>query len=148
MSNLITKRNDNDTLPTFFSDFFQSDPFFKPGWLEREFGKTVPSANIKESDKDFRIELIAPGFKKEEFNIDFDDEMVTISGEKKEEKTTEKDRFTRKEYSYNSFSRAFDLPKNANLEKMAAKYEDGVLKITLPKQAEAKEKAKKKVVVS
>ncbi len=148
MSNLIAKRSDNDTLPTIFSDFFQTDPFFRPGWLEREFGKTMPSANIKENDKDYQIDLIAPGFKKDEFTIDLDEDMVTISAEKKEEKTTEKERYTRKEYSYNSFSRAFSLPKNANQEKMVAKYEDGVLHLTLPKRAEAKENAKKKVAIS
>jgi HSP20 family protein len=148
MSNLTTRKSEPDSLPTFFSDFFQRDPFFKPGWLDREFGKDLPSANIKETEKEYQIDLVAPGFKKEEFTIDLEDELLTISAEKKEEKSTEKERYTRKEYSYNSFSRAFSMPKNTNPEKLEARYEDGVLKINLPKLAETKAKPKKKVSIS
>lgn len=148
MSTITARKSENDALPTIFSDFFQYDPFFKPGWLDREIGKNLPLANIKETDKDYQIDLVTPGFKKDEINIDLENEMLTISAEKKEEKSTENERYTRKEYSYNSFFRAFTLPENTNPEKLVARYEDGVLKITLPKLAETKAKGKKKVAIA
>jgi HSP20 family protein len=131
------------------SDVFPSlfDEFFKP-WEER-FGNgglwgkalTIPSANIVENKDDFRISLAAPGLKKSDFNIDVNGNMLTISSEKEESKDEKDSRHTRREYNYSSFSRTFTLPDEVSKEKIEAVYEDGVLKLTLPKKEEAKKLA-------
>jgi HSP20 family protein len=131
------------------SDVFPSlfDEFFKP-WEER-FGNgglwgkalTIPSANIVESKDDYRISLAAPGLKKSDFNIDVNGNMLTISSEKEESKDEKDSHHTRREYNYSSFSRTFTMPDEVSKEKIEAVYEDGVLKLTLPKKEEAKKLA-------
>jgi HSP20 family protein len=131
----------NDVFPTLF------DEFFKP-WEER-FGNaglwgkalTVPSANIVENKDDYKISLAAPGLKKSDFNIDVDGNMLTISSEKEESKDEKDSRHTRREYNYSSFSRTFTMPDEVLKDKIEAVYEDGVLKLTLPKKEEAKKLA-------
>ena len=85
--------------------------------------------------------------KKEDFKIDLEGDMLNISAEKEDEKIDENERFTRKEYSYNSFSRSFTLPGNSEVEKIDAKYENGILKLVLPKKTEAKSASKKTVKI-
>ncbi len=144
---LVKTKTNGDTFPTLFSDFFNTDNFFRPGWLNRELEKTVPAVNIKENAKNFNIELAVPGYKKEDFKIDLEGDMLNISAEKEDEKIDENERFTRKEYSYNSFSRSFTLPGNSEVEKIDAKYENGILKLVLPKKTEAKSASKKTVKI-
>ena len=91
--------------------------------------------------------LAAPGMKKDDFKIDVDGNMLTISSEKEENKEEKNKKFTRKEYSYSSFSRCFSLPEEIKQEDINAKYEDGVLKISLPRKEEAKKHAVKKIAV-
>ena len=88
-----------------------------------------------------------PGLKEEDFNIDVDGSMLTISSEKEESKEEKDKKFTRKEYSYSSFSRSFTLPEEINKEKIEAKYEDGVLKLSLPRKEEAKKLSAKHIAV-
>lgn len=145
---IIKPKAREESLPSLFSDFFNTDRFFKPGWLDRELEKSVPAVNIKENGKQFTIELAAPGFKKEDFQVEIEDDMLTISGKMEEEKKEENDRYTRKEYGYQSFSRSFTLPANSESEKMDARYENGILKIVLPKKESARVKPKKAVKVS
>ncbi len=131
------------------SEVFPSlfDEFFKP-WEER-FGNgglwgkalTVPSANIIENKDDYKISLAAPGLKKSDFNIDVNGNMLTISSEKEESKDEKDSRHTRREYNYSSFSRTFTMPDEVSKDKIEAVYEDGVLKLTLPKKEEAKKLA-------
>jgi len=131
------------------SDVFPSlfDEFFKP-WEER-FGNgglwgkalTIPSANIVENKDDYRISLAAPGLKKSDFNIDVNGNMLTISSEKEESKDEKDSRHTRREYNFSSFSRTFTMPDEVSKEKIEAVYEDGILKLTLPKKEEAKKLA-------
>jgi HSP20 family protein len=87
------------------------------------------------------VSLAVPGMKKDDFNIDVEGNMLTISSEKEESKEEKEDKYTRKEYNYSSFSRSFTLPDEVNKEKIEAKYEDGVLKLMLPKKEEAKKLA-------
>ena len=84
------------------------------------------------------VSLAAPGMKKDDFKIDLEGNMITISSEKEETKEEKEKKFTRKEYNYSSFCRSFTLPDEVNKEKVDARYEDGVLKISLPKKQEAK----------
>jgi HSP20 family protein len=131
------------------SDVFPSlfDEFFKP-WEER-FGNgglwgkalTIPSANIVENKDDYKVSLAAPGLKKSDFNIDVNGNLLTISSEKEETKDEKDSRHTRREYNYSSFSRTFTMPDEVAKDKIEAVYEDGILKLTLPKKEEAKKLA-------
>src|SRR5688572_8182624 len=101
----LTKTNGNGkTLPSLMSDFFTNDKFFSNRWLNQEL-ETLPAVNIKETNDSFALEFAAPGFNKADFKINVDGELLTISAEKKEEKKEENERFSRQEFSYNSFSR-------------------------------------------
>lgn len=102
---------------------------------------TVPNVNIIENDDNFRLELAAPGLKKEDFKISLDNEMLTISTEKKSENTEKNEKYTRKEFSYSSFLRSFTLPEVVDAEKIKANYENGIMTLELPKKEEAKHQA-------
>jgi len=123
---------------------FLFDDFFKPwnNWFENDLllGKamTIPAVNITDNKDDFMVSLAVPGMKKDDFNIDIDGNMITISCEKEEKKEEKDAKFTRKEYNYSSFTRSFTLPEDVLKEKIEARYEDGVLKLMLPKKEEAK----------
>jgi HSP20 family protein len=99
-----------------------------------------PSVNISEDEKAFEIELVAPGFKKEEFKINLEKALLTISLEKKEEK--EEKQYNKREFTFESFSRSFTLPENADGEKISAEYVDGILKVVIAKKEEEKEKVR------
>ena len=135
---LIKTRKNGDLFPSVLSDFFDTDRFFNTRWMEKEFEQTLPSVNIKENGKEFNIELAAPGFSKNDFKVNVEENVLIISAEKKEETKEENERFTRKEFSYNSFSRSFTLPQIVNGEKIDAKYSDGILRLCIPKKEEAK----------
>lgn len=99
---------------------------------------TVPPVNITETPNEYKVSLAAPGIKKEDFKIDVDGNMLTISAEK-EEKTEEKeDKYTRREFNYTTFSRSFTMPDDVQFDKVDARYVDGVLELMLPKKEEAK----------
>jgi HSP20 family protein len=129
------------------------DNFFKPWneWFENDSilgsAMNVPAVNITESKDKYAVSLAAPGLKKDDFKIAVDGNMLTISSEKEENKEETDKRFTRREYSYSSFSRSFTLPEEINKDSIDAKYEDGVLNITLPRKEEAKAPAAKQIAV-
>ena len=126
-------------------DFFDSDDFFNNNWLNRY--SNLPAVNIAESDKEFMIDLAAPGFKKEDFKIKVDEGVITISAETKSENKEQKKEYTRQEYNYSSFTRSFRLPENVKEDNIQAKYEDGMLKLSLPK-SKTETKATKEITVS
>ena len=138
----------NESMPSVFDDFFKpwTDLFDNGGWNIRPMN--IPAVNITEHPDEFRLSLAAPGMKKEDFKIDVDGNILTISSEKEENKEDKNKKFTRKEYSYSSFSRSFSLPEEIKQEKINAKYEDGVLKITLPRKEESKKPVAKKIAVN
>ncbi len=145
----LVKTNRKGTMfPVVLSDFFDNDKFLSNRWFEREFEQSLPAVNIKENDNEFNIEFAAPGFNKNDFKINVEENTLTISAEKQEEKEEEKNRFTRKEFSYNSFSRSFTLPQSVNSDKIDAKYNDGILKLNIPKKEEAKVLPKKEIKVA
>lgn len=131
----LVRRNNGVSFPSILDEILKPDWF---GGMEN-LNATVPAVNIKETEKDFTIELAAPGKKKEDFNIEVNENVLTISSEIKSEKEnkTEEGSYTRREFKYSSFKRAFTLPETINEEKINASYEDGVLKLTLPKKEEA-----------
>jgi HSP20 family protein len=139
----------SNQFPTLFDHFLASDLF---DWSNRHFSSTettLPSVNIKESTEAFEVELAAPGFVKDDFNIELDNDTLTISSEKKvENETNEGQQFARKEFSYQSFSRTFTLPNTADSDKIKAKYENGILRISIPKKEEAKPKPSKQIAIA
>ncbi len=153
MNGLI--RTNGGLFPSLFDDFLRPSPFLGSSLFDVDFdmlparvGFNVPSANITESEKDYLIELAAPGLTKKDFKVEMDNGMLTISAEKKEEKKEVEGAYSRREYSYNSFSRSFTLPENCKSDKIDAKYEDGVLKLMLPKKEITPMKSKKEITVS
>jgi HSP20 family protein len=136
-------------IPTLFDRFFEGDLF---DWSNRNFSETnttLPSVNIKEDADGFQVELAAPGFSKKDFRIELDNNELTISSEKKvENETKDGERFTKREFSYQSFSRTFTLPNIVNNEKIGAKYENGILRVTIPKIEEAKTKPVKQIAIT
>jgi HSP20 family protein len=104
--------------------------------------KSCPSASTARCDSpsaySYSIQVAAPGFKKGDFSAKVENNLLTITGEKKQETEVVEQKFTRKEFNFSSFSRAFTLPKTIDVEKIAANYEDGILTVTLPKKEEAK----------
>jgi len=136
-----------EKMPTVFEDFFKPwNEWFDKGGL---WGHTmnIPAVNITEQKDEYLVSLAAPGLKKDDFKIDVDGNMITISSEKEESKEEKEKKFTRKEYSYSSFSRSFTLPEEINQEKIEAKYEDGVLKLSLPRKEETKKSSAKHIAV-
>ncbi len=134
----------SDVFPSLFDEFIKpwEGRFGTGGLLGKSL--TVPSANIIESKDDFKISLAAPGLKKSDFNIDINGNLLTISSEKEESKDEKDEHHTRREYNYSSFSRTFTMPDEVLKDKVEAVYEDGVLKLTLPKKEEAKKIAMSK----
>lgn len=125
-------------VPSIFDDFFKPwSQWFDDGGLVSRTLK-IPAVNIKQNGDHYTVELAAPGMKKEDFHIDLEGNMLTISSEKEESNEDLGDRYTRKEYSYSSFSRSFTLPDDVKPEAIDARYENGELKITLPRKEEAK----------
>jgi HSP20 family protein len=136
-----------ERMPSFFDDYFRpwNEWFDNGGLLGRVMN--VPAVNITEQKDEFQVSIAAPGLKKDDFKINVEGNMLTISSEKEESKEEKDKRFARKEYSYSSFSRSFTLPEEVNMEKIEAKYEDGVLKISLPRKEEAKKLTAKSIAV-
>jgi len=132
-------------------------PFF-PDWLEDFFSgevnpltksrlASVPMVNVFENDDEFRIELATPGLKKEDIRISLDNDVITISANNESEVTKENENCTKQEYSYMSFNRSFTLPDAADIEKIDAKTEDGILKITIAKKEEKKVKPAREIAI-
>lgn len=129
-----------------WSDFFDIDRFFGKEWDTKM--QSIPSVNIKETENGYIIELAVAGMAKNDFKINIDEDVLTISAEKKEEKKEGDEKYTRREYSYNSFSRSFSLPQNADADKAQAGYDNGVLTISLPKKTIEPVKKGKEISIS
>lgn len=125
-----------DIAPALLSDLFTPwNEWFsdRAGWPAL-FNR--PAVNVAETDKSFVVELAAPGMKKKDFDIQVANDMLTISSKKEEKEEETNKKFTRKEYTYTAFRRSFSLPANTESSKIEAKYEDGILAITIPKDGQ------------
>lgn len=145
---LVKTKKNGSAIPSLLSDFFDNDKFFKNQLFERNFDQSLPAVNIKESANQYNIEFAAPGFNKNDFKINIEENILTISAEKKQEKKETKDHYTRKEFSFNSFSRSFTLPQTVNTDKVEAKYVDGILKLNINKKEQSKSSPKKEIKIS
>jgi HSP20 family protein len=141
-------RRFNPQLPDLgnvFDDFFGSD-FTAPAFSGRR--SSVPAVNVKENQDEFLIEVAAPGLTKEDFKIEVNNNVLTISAEVKKEEKSEDDGYTRREFQYSSFCRSFAIPKNEVDEgKVKAAYKDGLLTITLQKREEVKPKPSRMIEI-
>ncbi len=117
----------NDLMDNFEKNFF--------GKMTEAAGD-VPAVNIKDEKDKYVIEFAAPGMKKNDFKIDLDNFVLTVSSERKSEKEEKESNYTRREFEYSSFSRSFTLPRTVNLDKIKADYADGILAIAVPKKEE------------
>ncbi|SFD88375.1 heat shock protein Hsp20 [Chitinophaga sp. CF118] len=146
MSNKLLTRK-GETIPSIFNDFFKpwdqlwdtnSGGRFLPGNMHL---LTVPAVNITDNKNHYEIALAAPGMKKDDFTIDIEGNMLTISSEMEENREERDERFTRREFSYSTFSRSFSLPEGVIKDKIDATYVNGVLRLVLPKTEDAKKQA-------
>jgi HSP20 family protein len=148
----LVKRNGSllNQMPVLFDDFFNRDLF---DWGNQNFSDTnttIPAVNIKETAENYVVEVAAPGMTKKDFKVELDGNSLTISSEKSTEKEDKDDeRYSRKEFSYQSFQRTFTLHKEVvDIEKIQAKYENGLLHLLIPKKEEAKQKPPRLIQIS
>ena len=140
--NLIRKQN--PFFPSLVDELFNQERRVRTSSIS----STTPAVNIIEKDIQFMIELAAPGKKKEDFEIEIEDGILSISSSNKEDNTSEKETFTRQEFSYNSFRRSFTIPDSVDVSSIEATYNEGVLLIKLLKLEEALPQPKKLITIS
>jgi len=145
---MLLVRNSNQ-MPSLFDRFFDGEMF---DWNNRNFSNTnttLPSVNIKDNAVAFTVEVAAPGFEKGDFKIELNRNLLTVSSEKQvENETKENEVFTKREFSYQSFTRSFTLPQIADGDKIEASYESGILVISIPKREEAKPKPARTIEIN
>lgn len=130
---LIKWNPESSLFPAFsnwIDDFFADNGDFP---MPKVKGISIPAVNVTENKDEFKLEVAAPGFKKEDFKLEVKNGYLTISGETKAEEEKKDEQYTRREFRFNSFNRSFTLPENIKDGDIKAKYNDGILFITLPK---------------
>ena len=131
---IINWKKEEDLFPNFSS--LMEDFWGKDYMKKIETGTSIPAVNVTETEAAYEVEMAAPGFKKEEFKIHLEHNLLTISSEHKEEKEEkDKKKVTRREFNYATFSRTFNVPKDVETDKIDARYTDGLLHLVLPKKA-------------
>ncbi len=140
-------------LPTIARRNFR--PFYMGSIFDDDFfpvmsksTNSLPAVNIWEDDKRFVLDLAVPGIDRKDLKIDINEDLLTISSETKNESVENRDGYKRKEFSYSSFSRSFQIPENVNRDKIEASYKDGILSVALPKLEEEKSRISRQVKIS
>lgn len=147
----LLKRNGSlfNELPMLFNDFANRDLF---NWNSSNFSNTnttIPAVNIKETAENYVVEVAAPGMAKKDFKVELDGNILTISSERADQKDENDSRYSRREFSYESFHRTFNLQKDVvDVEKIEAKYENGLLHLLIPKKETAKQKPPRLIQIS
>lgn len=145
----IPTRSKNINFDNFINNVFSDLDKSFTGALADSVQKRHPWVNIIESDDDFKIEMAAPGLTKKDFKIDLENEVLTISTEKKsEEKEIDKINYTRREFDFTNFKRSFSLSETIDSQSIKAKYANGVLIVTLLKKEEAKPQPPRSIKIS
>ena len=148
---LRTLAKRGESVPSLFNDIFRPwESLFDTNGgslLDNLRTVNIPAVNITDNKDNYEISLAAPGMKKDAFNIDVEGNVLTISAEKEEKKEEKDERYSRREFNYTSFSRSFTLPEGINKDKIDASYDNGLLKLTLPKTEEAKKLSAKHIAV-
>ncbi|TDS12417.1 Hsp20/alpha crystallin family protein [Sphingobacterium paludis] len=130
-----TKTVNSDVVNPYVNSIF--DNLFNDSFITDRLVTRVPAVNIAETQDSYTIELAAPGLQKSDFKINVDKNLITISVEKKEESVTEDKLYSKKEFSYSSFTRSFSLPESVNYNSIDATYTDGVLNVSVGKKEDA-----------
>ncbi len=140
-------------LPTITRRSFR--PFYMPNLFDDDFFSglnnrtfSMPSVNILEDEKNYKLELAVPGIDKKELKIDINEDVLTISSEVKSRNEENNDGYKRKEFNYASFCRSFYIPENVDRDKIEANYKDGILYVGLPKQEEEKNNITRQIEIS
>lgn len=145
----LLSKSESNYLPSFVDRFFGNE---LTDWRMNNFtspNSSMPAVNVRETDDDYLIDVAAPGMKKEDFKINFQNNLLTISSEKEEEKEKKETDYSRREFNYQSFQRTFSVKETKiEADKINAKYIDGVLHIKLPKKEEVKPRPPKDIKVS
>lgn len=147
---LLANSGSKSTTHSLLDEFFPKDIM---EWSFKNFtdiGSTMPSVNLSETEREYQIDLAAPGMKKEDFKVEIEDKTISIASEKEErsEEMNKKENYTRKEFSYRSFCRSFHLPDAAETERIEATYKDGILHITIPKNSSRLSNSKKNIPIN
>lgn len=144
-----TNGNMFPAIPSLLNDFFTDDWFDSSLANWKSTGATLPAVNIRETNDDFRIEVAAPGMNRDNFKVELDNNVLTISSQREDDREEKEGAYTRREFSYQSFQRSFRLPENkVEGDKIAARYTDGILQVTVPKKEDARIKPAKQIAVS
>lgn len=133
-------------VPAYWDDFF-NDTFFDNNHAVSG-DRTSPAVNVVEEDSEYRIDVAVPGLSKEDFRIDLENEVLTVSSVQKEKNEETEQTYVRKEFHYNSFKRSFQLPDTIDTDNIKASQEAGILTIQLPKKEEVVQKAPKQIEIS
>jgi HSP20 family protein len=148
----LVKKNGSrlNALPMLFDDFFSREIF---DWKNSNFSNTsttIPAVNIKETPEHYEVEVAAPGMTKKDFNLELDGNILTISSERQSQREeNESERYSLREFSYQSFQRTFTLQKEVvDVEKIEAKYENGILRLLIPKKEEARQKPPRQIRIA
>lgn len=139
---VATKTANNNWLPSLIDEMFNND--YSGGTVVRNF---VPAVNVKNTDTQFEVEIMIPGFSKEQVEIAVEQDVLTVSSHLKEKAEAIKENYTRREFTKKSFSRNFNLPDTVNQENITADYKDGILTIVLPKKEEALPQPKRMITL-
>ena len=135
-------------VPSVFDRFFDNDLF---DWSNRNFSltnTTLPSVNIRENTGEFKVEVAAPGFDKGDFKLELNNDVLTISSEKQLENETKGDEhYSKREFSYQAFTRSFTLPDSADAERIDATYDKGILYVSIPKKEDSKPKPSRMIEI-
>lgn len=151
MNKSLVKTNGSlfPAIPSLLEDFFGRD------WLDSTIanwtgsGSTLPAVNVQETDADYLIEVAAPGMKRGDFKIELENNVLTIFSQAENSREEKDSKYTRREFSYQSFRRSFTLPENrVKGDEVRAKYVDGILRITIPKAENAKAKPARQIAVA
>ena len=146
----LAKRNLNNF--SIFSPMFNDFNRELLNWGNSNYSSTsttVPSVNSKEDGDTFEVEVAAPGMSKDDFKITLDGNLLTISSAKEEKNEEKRDNYTRREFSYQSFQRSFELHRDVvDQDNIEARYENGLLRLTIPKKEEAKQKEPRLIEIS
>jgi len=150
MSGIQKRRATFPSLFSFFDDPISREFFNWDNSNGSSSGTTVPAVNIKETADNFEVQMAAPGMDKSDFKIQLDGNTLTITCEKESNlESNENERFTRREFSYQSFRRAFNLPEHlVQGDQLKATYKDGILQVMIPKAESAKKKPPRRIEIT
>ncbi|MGB1017898.1 MAG: Hsp20/alpha crystallin family protein [Chitinophagales bacterium] len=145
MGNLIRTERKPLGLQSIFDELFNNETFNTP---KANTGNTTPAVNIRENENGFFLDFALPGVSKDQVVIKLDNDKLTVSSEKKENKEEKTENFTRREFHFNSFKRSFVLPETIDVSKIKANHNDGILSIEIPKKEEAKPKPVRQIEIA